>query len=103
MVGWLNEKGTGRLTLCVCALAFKAWKAWKEWATGTSYPAYPVPCSNIIFHSCAECKKLLSIFALRGGGSGLDLTLHVLINVAWRRYHLRGERSLDKRGEHRPG
>ncbi|KRY99931.1 hypothetical protein T11_3419, partial [Trichinella zimbabwensis] len=23
--------------------------------------------------------------ALRGGGSGLDLTLHVLINVAWRR------------------
>ncbi|KRY62425.1 hypothetical protein T11_2532, partial [Trichinella zimbabwensis] len=25
--------------------------------------------------------------ALRGGGSGLELTWHVLINVAWRRYH----------------
>ncbi|KRY62355.1 hypothetical protein T11_18067, partial [Trichinella zimbabwensis] len=25
--------------------------------------------------------------ALRGGRRGLDLTLHVLINVAWRRYH----------------
>ncbi|KRZ80551.1 hypothetical protein T10_13 [Trichinella papuae] len=42
----------------------KAWKAWKEWATGMSYPAYPVPCSNIIFHSYAECKKLLSIFGI---------------------------------------
>ncbi|KRY97058.1 hypothetical protein T11_1756 [Trichinella zimbabwensis] len=25
--------------------------------------------------------------ALRCGRRGLDLTLHVLINVAWRRYH----------------
>ncbi|KRY97739.1 hypothetical protein T11_1586 [Trichinella zimbabwensis] len=28
----------------------------------------------------------LVFFALRGGGSGLELTLHVLINLAWLRY-----------------
>ncbi|KRY97662.1 hypothetical protein T11_17991 [Trichinella zimbabwensis] len=36
----------------------------------------------------------LLCISLRGGWSGLELTLHVLINVAWRRYQLRGVRWL---------
>ncbi|KRZ10528.1 hypothetical protein T4B_5848 [Trichinella pseudospiralis] len=62
VVEWLNEKSVGRITLCVCAFAFKAWKVWKEWATFMRCRAYAVPCSIIIFHFCAECRKLSSGF-----------------------------------------
>ncbi|KRY81502.1 hypothetical protein T4D_1805 [Trichinella pseudospiralis] len=73
VVEWLNEKSVGLLivsallvsdrALCQFTRLSKAWKVWKEWATFMRCRAYAVPCSIIIFHFCAECRKLSSGFA----------------------------------------
>ncbi|KRZ10530.1 hypothetical protein T4B_5848, partial [Trichinella pseudospiralis] len=50
--------------LCQFTRLSKAWKVWKEWATFMRCRAYAVPCSIIIFHFCAECRKLSSGFGI---------------------------------------
>ncbi|KRZ73973.1 hypothetical protein T10_6030 [Trichinella papuae] len=63
------------LAIAARAFALLTWRA----------PAWLVICKiSLQWHRPLKA-VLAYALALRGGGSGLELTLHVLINVAWRR------------------